>query len=525
MSVTFKIISYQRLTPGQKETFQTNLEKFSIGRSPENDWALPDPQRFMSGKHCRIENRNGTWFVVDTSTNGVFVNGSDQRMTKNDATALKVGDQIRIGDYELELVQQDAGAAAAGLPDPFLDDDDDFFSQADTSIGAAAPEPDEDLKEVNTPLSQMDSSLLGSSVSIDDLYQLDDDEEIPEPPPSLASRGGQGSPLDHHFSAPQVETPPAPPPTSASTGTSDPAADDLLNKYAASLDEIPDNWDDDFEDMESPAATPTPAATQPPPPESEEPEVPDVLAGYGITPPSEPAAAPPRSTPDPVPEYAPPPPVQPPAKQSAPARMSQSFSADSALAAFADGADLDLGLLQVPDEDAFFKDLGELLKTMTEGLMQAIASRGQVKSEFRLEQTMIAPTENNPFKFSVSANEALMRLINRSDGAYKSGIAATAEAIDDINAHQLAVMAGTEAALKSILHRFDPEKLEKRFSKDSKSVSVLKRARYWDFYKVLYTEISEAVDDDFQQLFGAEFSNAYEQQLDRLKLSRKESSR
>ena len=118
-----------------------------------------------------------------------------------------------------------------------------------------------------------------------------------------------------------------------------------------------------------------------------------------------------------------------------------------------------------------------------------------------------------------------MRLINRTDGAYLSGITAAAEAIDDINAHQLAVMAGTEAALKSILHRFEPEKLEKRFSKDSKSVSVLKKARYWDFYKVLYTEISEAVDDDFQQLFGVEFSNAYEQQLDRLKLSRKESSR
>jgi len=156
--------------------------------------------------------------------------------------------------------------------------------------------------------------------------------------------------------------------------------------------------------------------------------------------------------------------------------------------------------------------------------MQAIAARGQVKSEFRLEQTMIAPTENNPFKFSASAEEALMRLISKKDGAYLSGITAAAEAVDDLNAHQMAVMAGTEAALKSILRRFDPERLEKKFGKKkSKSPSVLKKAKYWDFYKVRYTEFEEAVDDDFQQLFGAEFSNAYEQQLDRLKLSRKDS--
>jgi len=511
MSVTLKIISYQRLTPGQQETFQTDLEKFSIGRSPENHWALPDPQRFMSGTHCWIENRGGTWYVVDTSTNGVFINGSDQRVPKNDSVALKVGDQIRIGDYELELAQQGGSGQAASsssLPDPFADDDDDFFSQADTSISEAPQSGRQELKDVNTPLSQMDSSLLGSSVSIDDLYQLDE-EESPEPPPSLSSRGDSGSVLDDHFSSPHVHEsrpPDATPPQ---------ADDDLLNKYAVPLDEIPDNWDDDFDEEEVAEDEPQ----REPPQARQEP------AARPSTP--EPAqAAPPSAEPaPPAAEPAPPSPVPAPPAQQAPASATRSLNAESAIAAFAAGAELDLDLLQVPDEEAFFRDLGGLLKTMTQGLMQAIASRGQVKSEFRLEQTMIAPTENNPFKFSVSPKEAMMRLINRTDGAYLSGIKAAAEAIDDINAHQLAVMAGTEAALKSILHRFDPEKLETRFSKDSKSMSVLKKARYWDFYKVLYTEISEAVDDDFQQLFGAEFSNAYEQQLDRLKLSRKESSR
>ncbi len=476
MSITLKIISYQRLTPGQQESFQTDLDRFSIGRNPDNHWALPDPQRFMSGTHCWLENRNGTWFVTDTSTNGVFINGSDQRMSKNDSVALKQADRIRLGDYELEVdLQQSAqvtasqaGAAADLSGDPFRSDVEDIFASPEVSRPPAAA----DQKEVNTPLSQMDSSLLGDSVSIDDLYQLDDEAEEKEEPPTLASQGDQASPLRRHFSAPEV---------AREQGNS------LPDHYAADLDAIPENWDEETGLIKSPV-TDKPQDLEP------------VVAEQAISPPA------PLTR-----EPAPPAP--------------QRISADSAIGAFAAGAGLDMNQLQVDDEGKFFHDLGVLLSTMTEGLMQAIASRSQVKSEFRLEQTMIAPTENNPFKFSVSAQEAMTRLLNRTDSAYLSGPAAAAEAIDDINAHQMAVMAGTEAALKSILQRFRPATLESKFGGDSilgKALPLLKKARYWEFYKILYDEVSEAADDDFQQYFGSEFSNAYEKQLDRLKISRKE---
>jgi predicted component of type VI protein secretion system len=92
----------------------------------------------------------------------------------------------------------------------------------------------------------------------------------------------------------------------------------------------------------------------------------------------------------------------------------------------------------------------------------------------------------------------------------------------------MAVMAGTEAALKSILHRFRPSTLESRFGGytiSDKALPFLKKAKCWEFYKALYDEVSEAADDDFQQYFGSEFAIAYEKQLDRLKISRKEQSR
>ena len=57
----------------------------------------------MSGIHCNFEKLGGSWFITDTSTNGVFFNGADERLTRNEAVPLNSGDHIRLGDYELEV--------------------------------------------------------------------------------------------------------------------------------------------------------------------------------------------------------------------------------------------------------------------------------------------------------------------------------------------------------------------------------------------------------------------------------------
>ncbi len=489
MPITLKIISYQRLTPGQQTLFQTDLDKISIGRNSDNHWTLPDPQRFMSGTHCWLEKRDGTWFVTDTSTNGVFINGSDQRLMKDDSVALDQDDRIRLGDYELEVDLQEyeqlASSSADSSTDLFESNEEDVFETPDVSHPAVAKE----LKDVNTPLAQIDSPLLGGSVSIDDLYELDEDEEAQEVKPTLASQGGRASPLRRHFSAPDVvnHVPENP----------------LPDQYSANLDAIPDNWDEETGLIKYPV-------TDAPP--NEESEIADPLVAPAVPDPLETASS---AVPEPAPRT-----------RSKPSRQAaHPIGSDSALGAFAAGSGLDLNQLQVENELEFFQDLGLLLKTMTEGLMQANAAKSQVKGEFHLEQTMIAATENNPFKFSVSAQEAMTRLFNRGDSAYLSGSIAAAEVIDDINAHQLAVLAGTEAALKSILRRFRPATLESKFGDGSilnRALPFLRKARYWEFYKVLYDEVSEAADDDFQKYFGSEFSNAYEQQLSRIKISRKE---
>ncbi len=81
----------------------------TIGRSLESDWVLPDGQRYMSSRHASIDFRSGSFYIVDTSTNGVYVNESDQPVGRGNPQRLFTGDRLRIGEYEMsvEIMDED----------------------------------------------------------------------------------------------------------------------------------------------------------------------------------------------------------------------------------------------------------------------------------------------------------------------------------------------------------------------------------------------------------------------------------
>ena len=90
----------------------------SIGRLENNDWALPDPQKFVSSRHALLSCDGGGFYVEDTSTNGTFINGPDRRVPKNQRVPLKDGDRIFIGEYEIlvQLIEDEPQADASPEP-------------------------------------------------------------------------------------------------------------------------------------------------------------------------------------------------------------------------------------------------------------------------------------------------------------------------------------------------------------------------------------------------------------------------
>ncbi|MCY1298324.1 type VI secretion system FHA domain protein [compost metagenome] len=166
--------------------------------------------------------------------------------------------------------------------------------------------------------------------------------------------------------------------------------------------------------------------------------------------------------------------------------------------------------------------IGRSYRLMVEGLLDVMRARSSLKGEFRMAQTMIRPVENNPLKFAPNVDEAMLLLLRHGNQAFMAPDRAIDESFEDLKAHQLAVMAGVQAAIKQLLSRFEPVELEARLNKPSGLSGLLpggRQAQYWALFTELYATISKEAEDDFQDLFGREFSRAYEEQS--LKLRRK----
>ncbi|MFZ5525142.1 MAG: type VI secretion system-associated FHA domain protein TagH [Pseudomonadota bacterium] len=204
----------------------------------------------------------------------------------------------------------------------------------------------------------------------------------------------------------------------------------------------------------------------------------------------------------------------------APASVAPGTPADQAalIAALREG----LGMSTLPIQSLtpeFMKLLGQLVHESTKGTVELLVARAALKREIRAEVTMIVAKENNPLKFSPSVDVALNHLLSPPARGFMPPAPAMRDAYDDLRAHQFAFVAGMRAALEGVLKRFDPEVLEGKLTQKSVLASVLpgaRKARMWDVFTELYSQISAEASDDFHELFGKEFLRAYEAHIDEL---------
>ena len=107
MALRLRIVSEHARRLGSRSTKVFGVHGGTIGRATGNEWTLPDPERYLSGRHARVEFRAGVYFIVDASSNGTYINGASSPLGKSNERELKDGDYLRLGDYEM-LVSIDA---------------------------------------------------------------------------------------------------------------------------------------------------------------------------------------------------------------------------------------------------------------------------------------------------------------------------------------------------------------------------------------------------------------------------------
>ena len=521
-----------------------------IGRSNTCSLPLPSPDRYISREHLEIRCRDGKYSLkVISKVNGCSVN--DNAVPPGAAVELSHGDKIQLGDYLLIAELQ----AGSGAKDPLAAFGYSASTRADSldMMASLAPAP-------------------ASSGARDSQFDTSPNWAQPVTPPA-ARRAAPVAPLAH-----QIETDPSATalgqmldaaPSASRTRPADPAANrtpafgredngasaldaflgldgGLLGKPAAGVpmsdqaqglyrqqdvnvampsqgnNTLPDPFDDDIfsaldKDFGPPRAAPAPApAVRPPvaapvPVAVADPLDLDLLGG--AAPVRTQVIAPPRTAPQAAPV-------------AAPVARSAGTTVDGseALAVLAQALELDPGDLDTAHPMETIRIVGELLNLTVNGLYQMLEMRAQLKNELRIEdRTMIASRENNPLKHSDSARDALRYLVDvRQHGnkLFLQPSKAIGDAVNDVCAHEVAVMAGTRAALQGAMKMFAPETVEKRIKKSGALDSVmpaLHRAKLWESFLAMYGELEKEAEDHFDRLLNQEFARAYAEQGKKLR--------
>jgi type VI secretion system protein len=140
MALRLRVISNQRRLLGDRSTMTFGTTGGTIGRSADNDWVLPDPERYVSAHHARIHFTDGQFALEDTSTNGVYVNDDERPVSSYGPYLLKSGDVLRLGEYQLVVAVESPVPGPHVAVDPVPTHVDVLESVgriAQTDIGAA----------------------------------------------------------------------------------------------------------------------------------------------------------------------------------------------------------------------------------------------------------------------------------------------------------------------------------------------------------------------------------------------------
>ena len=436
------------------ETRSTTGGELSVGRGPGVDWVLPDPSRLLSKRHFALAYRSGVWQLADTSLNGTFLNRETAPIGAGAVRNLRDGDRVRLGAYEIEIRLVEYAVARPGAASGGRPFGDPF-----------ATDPFEPQRPVRNPFDEPD-----------------------HPAPGMTPTSAQ-LPLDYDPLAPDSHQAPFHGPTQADHS---PIMDDAFRPPRPSGqvplhtggvipgdDLLPDDWDNSLlEGISAPASRTAPQPVARPAPRK----------------PPEPPAPPPLAPPPPPPQ----------------ARADHAALLD----AFLEGAGQPDA--HPTDPVATMIELGKTFRTLVAGLRAVLMARAAIKSEFRIEQTMIRARGNNPLKFSAGDEDALAALLGAGRRTDMAPHEAIADALRDIRLHELASMAAMQAAVRSVLDGLDPARL-RAGAEQGGGMTLLpaqKKARAWDAYEALHARTVQALADDFDSAFGKAFARAYERSLD-----------
>nr|WP_310617402.1 type VI secretion system-associated FHA domain protein TagH [Pantoea cypripedii] len=167
------------------------------------------------------------------------------------------------------------------------------------------------------------------------------------------------------------------------------------------------------------------------------------------------------------------------------------------------------------------RQFGQMLSMFSQGTVALLSSRSILKRGVKADMTVILDDANNPFKLLPSGKTVLMQMFGSRMPGFMPPRQAVRDALIDLQAHQLGMIAGIRAIIASMLQSFNPDQLEEE-ARQAGSVSRLglpgsRKAALWEHFVERYGETAGEIEDDFHTLFGEAFLHAYDMEVNQYK--------
>jgi len=386
MELVFEMLNTKQFVPTELSSKTFKQAGGVIGRGEDCDWIIPDRKRHLSNHHALISYRDGTFFLTDTSSNGILASESGARLSKGEPQRIEHGSVYVLGDFEIR---------ARLVRDPAT-----FDAEVGRPRAAGSIIPDD------------------AFLDLDPLNALDQQERVYSEIDELTA-----------LNAPRQEP-----------------------RQRADYARI---------DMES------------------------LLVPELVTQPEAPAAPEPKVV----------------------ERQSEGFWEH-----FGAALGVDLKGLDHDSREALAINAARLLKQSIGGLQQSLRTRSELKNELRLALTTAQGTSKNPLKFAVDSGEALGILLQGNKPGQLPAEQAISRAFRDLQAHQVALLTASRAAVRGTLEHFSPQQLTLRFERDGNKPLLATSGSRWRAYGRYHQALRQ--DDDWsERLLARDFAQAYEEQI------------
>jgi type VI secretion system protein ImpI len=421
MVLRFNIENEPNLPDGGPVSFTvTGRRSVDIGRDRHLDWTLPDPARTISGKHCEVHFRDGGYWLHDVSTNGTFLNGADQRM--RGPHRLRDGDRLTIGHYIIGVSLED-------------------------EAGGRSPNHEAQPHEPSVQ----------QHADYGELWTADRDVPPPIDPHLLKKPREAARPVNPGFLDWAASVPaPGVDPFRPSSPTS---------PYQPSVQDDDMNW------AAGPVTAPKPQVERPP--VKPTPRRPSVWID------DEPAGAQPPASPSHQ-EVATPRQTQ--AAGEGPV-ASKPVGGTEFARLVARAAGLPDNFFANKSDAELAEQLGIILRMTVDNLMALLQARTQAKQLTRsTSQTTVQALENNPLKFSPTAEEAMRILFGPPTRSYLDAQRAFAQGFSDLKSHQLKTYMAMQHAVHELIADMDPTLMARELELQRGASSWLgtNKGKLWD---------------------------------------------